>query len=165
MARVMALTDAQVGPRAAWLRRHRKAKYGTGDGGLVALAKAMRDLGFDRSWSTYKGWESSDLRSPIPAEAEPYLERLFGEPVPDPAPILGGDVAAAIDRQTTAITSAIESQTRAYAELLAELQSFRLQQLSYIRALAGDAPEHEPMPGDDPAPSPRGAAPTRSQPV
>lgn len=100
--RGMALTDAQRGPRATWLRAHRHKKFGPGDGGLVALAVAMRDIGFDRSWSTYKGWESSDIRSPIPDEAEPYLERLFKEKPPAPATEAetGGwlVVAAAIDR-------------------------------------------------------------------
>lgn len=109
----MALTDDQVGPRAAWLRRHRKRKYGTGDGGLVALAKAMRELGFDRSWSTYKGWESSDERSPIPPEAEPYLEQVFREPVPAGRANGSGD---------SAIVVALEKQTRAINELVTTIQ-------------------------------------------
>lgn len=126
MRGLMALTDEQVGPRAAWLRRHRKRKYGTGDGGLVALAKAMRDLGFDRSWSTYKGWESSDERSPIQPEAEPYLEQLFREPVPAPrVPLTGGDVAAAIDRQTAVISELVTylRETRDFDVRLAALEA------------------------------------------
>lgn len=122
----MALTDDQVGPRAAWLRRHRKRKYGAGDPGLVALAKAMRDLGFERAWQTYKGWETSDERSPIQAEAEPYLERLFGEPVPDPRPIgTGGDVAAAITAQTETLT-----------KLLDELRQERVQRDVFLGQMA-----------------------------
>lgn len=80
----VALSDDQRGPRAAWLRRHRIPRFGTGDGGLVKLSKALLELGLDRSWSTIKGWESSDERSPIPPDALPYLEQLFGESAPRP---------------------------------------------------------------------------------
>lgn len=104
----MALTDEQRGPRASYLNRHLK-RYGTGDGALKKLAADMEAIGFSRSWSTYKGWVSSDERSPIPPEAEPYFLRLFGEPVPPsrtPAPTQA-ELIAALSAQTSAITDLV----------------------------------------------------------
>lgn len=112
----MAKTDEQRGPRAAWLRRHRIAKYGTGDGGLASLSAALKKRGLDRSPTTIKGWESSDDRSPVPADVLPDLEALFGDPAPGPA---GPDVTA------EALLGVMRAQTEAITELVKELRLAR----------------------------------------
>lgn len=142
----MALTDEQRGPRAAWLRRHRIARFGSGDGGLVTLAAAVKTLGFDRSWQTYKGWESSDVRSPIPPEAEPYLSRLFDEPVPKAAVPIDTSLAGAISDLAKELRwmregrEAIEARLlglEGVVSLLAERAGVAPQELAALRDAAG----------------------------
>lgn len=122
----MALTDEQRGPRAAYLNRHLK-RYGTGDAALKKLAADMERLGFSRSWSTYKGWVSSDDRSPIPPEAEPYFLKLFNEPVPPPR------APAATQAE---LIAALAAQTKAINDLVAVLQDDSLEvRLRVVEAL------------------------------
>lgn len=111
----MALTDEARGPRAAWLRRNRRERFGSGEGGLAKLSDALRQQGLDRSPTTIKGWESSDERSPIPPDALPVLERLFGEPAPRPVS----------NATSPELVSALHAQTQALADLVIELRGNR----------------------------------------
>lgn len=104
----MALTDEQRGPRAAWLARHRKARFGQGEAGLAALAEALRERGAYRAPDTIKGWESGDERAPIPPDIVPHLEAIFGEPAPVPKrPVTPEEVVAALAAQTAAINALV----------------------------------------------------------
>lgn len=111
----MALTDAQRGPRASWLRRHRLLTYGSGVGGLQKLSAALRARGIDRSPDTIKGWESSDDRSPIPPDVLPALEDLFGEAAPRPL----------VTATAPELVSALLAQADAISALVVELREAR----------------------------------------
>lgn len=126
--RAMALTDEQRGPRAAWLRRHRKARFGSGDGGLAKLSSVLGERGLYRSPVTIKGWEASDERSPIPAEMLPALEEIFGEPAPRPRPVTGSaELVAAVWAQVEAINQLLE-RLDALAPGMVELLADRVRQ-------------------------------------
>lgn len=124
--RPMAQTDLERGPRAAWLRRHRRARYGSGDGGLSQLAAALRDRGFDRSPTTIRGWESNDGRSPIPADILVALEELFDERAPRPLEhATPGDLVAALMAQTEAMLALVEELRLDRAERAADREADR----------------------------------------
>lgn len=130
----MALTEEQRGPRASWLRKHRLAKFGSGEGGLAKLSAALKRLGLDRSTATIKGWESSDERSPIPPDALPYLEELFGEPAPRPVvAATPGEMVAALRDQTAALTALAEEIRLSRAEEAVTRQEM----MRALAALAG----------------------------
>lgn len=102
----MALTDEQRGPRAAWLYRHRVARFGSGAGGLAALGEELRGRGAFRAPDTIKGWEAG--KSPIPADVVPHLEEVFRDEIPVPTrPVSQADLIAALAAQTAAITELI----------------------------------------------------------
>lgn len=127
----MALTDAARGPRAAWLRRNRRERFGSGEGGLAKLSDALRQQGLDRSPTTIKGWESSDDRSPIPPDVLPVLERLFGEPAPRPTST----------STTPELVSALHAQTQALTDLVQEIRGGRGLMVGEAKATYDDVDE------------------------
>jgi hypothetical protein len=138
----MALTDEQRGTRAAWLRRHRIARFGSGQGGLAALSEELRVRGAFRGPETIKGWEASDDRSPIPVDVVPHLVEIFGDPYPAPLkPVTTADLVAALAAQTQAITELIALVRPLVAEsgesIEARLRS--LETAARLRVPEGDA--------------------------
>lgn len=135
--RGMALTDEQRGPRAAWLYRHRVARFGSGAGGLTALSEELRSRGAFRAPDTIKGWEAG--KSPIPADAVPPLEAIFRDEIPvPPKPVSQADLVAALAAQTAAITELIALVRPLVAESADSIEA-RLRSLETAAKLRGQS--------------------------
>lgn len=87
---------------AKWLKAARKARFGT----QQAARAAMHAVGLDIDEGSYSQWESG---SRVPRDDNPKKARLyefFGSK-PQEATADGDPIAAAIDRQTKALTALV----------------------------------------------------------
>lgn len=105
-------------PFSAWLVAERtKRAWKAGE-----VARRLRELGYQAEESTYRTWEAGRRPS---SETVIALERLFESAAPGDGAAAQTDVAAAIDRQTEAITALVDElrASRLDRERLEQLQA------------------------------------------